>query len=853
MYEAIAIFYKEISEFADSEEGFAIFYEAVGEEESWDVNKRFDCAKERQKRCVEGIEKALLRMERKHPSKRYAAEQEQNTRIVRGGRAKYEHDVIPDPKVVVPKYMESDYVKELEVSMLEVAANDSIEVKWPFLKKSGDHMIMRICNKAGNRNDAIANLTVGDGMLALENGFAHFPHKPVHKVVEVPDESLDVREEGIIYCSQDPWKQDPFDPDKDESNHNWLQLRGYCMVSRFHKTCKGQPVYIWLSQPDMAFLQAYISLAHRYLTSVGKIMNSETPLFIGMAGGVYLNSKDSPYTKFLEITGVPRMTAFKNRKMFIEHAWDQKDETLRDMSTYACNNSLRIQEKHYLPDETKRKFSAIAHSEFRKSLALAEEAVNHDVNFRIRISKKMDEEFKRMTKEVTEANMQEFLEVQSNLNVKPRMNRIVTEKVKLAIIQTIWIAASYKVDITKQGNVADILMTGKRKVNFSNQMLILRIIDILPSTWECVAVLKQNLIDYCEILNNSNQEFATDSIGLRLIEQNWSQKICTTLDNLGRARTTGSSTLVKKLNDIYLQSGTDKYTFGSSILRNQVINWSTEKQKKEQESISAIEYHGIIQSRINAMESVAGSDQHTMDIGSGTDADNISTNQLDRVDGSECNLSMNESISMKHQNPHAKKGSNNVDISNCGGLVEKEFEVEDVLFSLPKSPLKTQVRVGKQVIDCTGPIQVSNVKTVMKRVKNDRSGNTVFNNDMKRSLLRLYVSLAQNPLAIGKAEMSRQCLPIYNNNSIDLGGDLVRLNIVAFSNRTLGDILSRRGKNGDTRGLAYPIFKVINCTLYLFFYDINMLVCRLWSHIRQSRDYQKLESVFLKSLSIMTK
>ena len=138
----------------------------------------------------------------------------------------------------------------------------------------------------------------------------------------------------------------------------------------------------------------------------------------------------------------------------------------------------------------------------------------------------------------------------------------------------------------------------------------------------------------------------------------------------------------------------------------------------------------------------------------------------------------------------------------------RELEVENVVFSLPPSPLKTRIQVGNQVIESIDSVQISTVKNVVKNVTTDKKGRTLFNNSMKRSLLELYIKLAANPLATGKAAMSRECINIWENESIDMGGDQIKLKHLAFSYGTLGDILYRRGKGGHTAGLSYPIFKV---------------------------------------------
>ena len=97
---------------------------------------------------------------------------------------------------------------------------------------------------------------------------------------------------------------------------------------------------------------------------------------------------------------------------------------------------------------------------------------------------------------------------------------------------------------------------------------------------------------------------------------------------------------------------------------------------------------------------------------------------------------------------------------------------------------------------------------------------TKINDRMRRSLLYLYCKKAKDPLVCGKGNMMRQWEPIYNNDAIVMNGDLIELKQLANSPYTLGEIMFRRGKGGDTRGLSYPIFQV---TLLLCF--IRMSKC----------------------------
>ena len=273
-----------------------------------------------------------------------------------------------------------------------------------------------------------------------------------------------------------------------------------------------------------------------------------------------------------------------------------------------------------------------------------------------------------------------------------------------------------------------------------------------------MSVLKENLYAYCRLLNDGSVKNITD---MRPIERDWSFKLCAALESLGRNTTTGSSMIVKLLNDIYIQTGSDQYTLGSPILRNQVLKWKTHETKKQENKMSVPEFHQKLRDNC------------------------VYPKQVETPEGTSTNQD-EEGVSNER----------------------RELEVENVVFSLPPSPLKTRIQVGNQVIESIDLVQISTVKNVVKNVTTDKKGRTLFNNSMKRSLLELYIKLAANPLATGKAAMSRECINIWENESIDMGGDQINLKHLAFSYGTLGDILYQRGKGGHTAGLSYPIFKV---------------------------------------------
>ena len=52
----------------------------------------------------------------------------------------------------------------------------------------------------------------------------------------------------------------------------------------------------------------------------------------------------------------------------------------------------------------------------------------------------------------------------------------------------------------------------------------------------------------------------------------------------------------------------------------------------------------------------------------------------------------------------------------------RELEVEDVVFSLPSSPIKSRIQVGNQVIESSESVQIFTVKNVVLNITTDKEG-----------------------------------------------------------------------------------------------------------------------------------
>ena len=795
MYSAINTVYDEILNYAELPAGMAQFMkpqsnEAISEDE----------ARKRIKEFITDVKILRDSMNRTKPYSRWKAEQDENTLITRDGKKLFEKVFIPDPKLVVHQYLQSEYSKTIEDDLIRLASDPSRPVEWAVLKRITDHILIRFGLKGGNRTEAYGKLRRGDLIKALKKGFSAFPFKPLDLTEKVPDENL---EDGN-YVSNNPWLEDPNDPDPDQQNPNWNRLKGYSLQLDFHKTLGKSPVVIWLSQVDMLLLKCYEECSNRYLKANKIDVTINTPLFVNSIGGFYVGSKTNSvdFAKFLEITGLVHMTFYVMRRMFINFAWSQKDATLKECAAWAANHTLDTAVTHYVNEAAHIDMSNIITAAYRSVMSLAEESIDQDISgTRLKVNDEQDERFHDMNDDVIESELEEYLAIQSDRynQVKPSLHRVMTEKAKCALIDLICTAHENKICPTGV-EVGYILLGDKGKLSFDCQQLILKLLDTVPRSWKCVDDLLENFFLYGELLSESYSDPTLQD--LLKIENAWVNKLVNILQALGKEKTTANSRLLKRLYDFANHVGSLEFTFGSKRLRHQVKNFMPHKTLQlkgtsEENTVNPIEYMETIHQRISKIKEATGSSvTKTLKIMEEDDTRSLKSMNHKVIDDSDAASLITASVC-------------DTESTTAAAFENVEFETEEVVLSLPESPFKMKVRIGSEVVESTDNIQISEIHKVSKKVLKNSHGTIMFTDPMKRSLLQLYIIYAKNPLADRKADMTRECQYIYDKKSIDVNGDLIRINQIAKSSATLGDIMHRRFSRGmDKGGLSFPIFEV---------------------------------------------
>ena len=763
MYSVYLVFLDQIAKEAESREGQIKFSVPRGEEEKlWSKAVQEEKGRERSKAFVQDIDSLKARMARENPTQTWTAEKTEISKMLKEGRELFEQSITPDPKIVVPTYLNSEYVITLEEQLVRMADDPSYIPQWSELRQFTDDLLLRMCLKSGNRTQCFSILQRHHFARALKQPRVHWPLK------------------GCEKGDKEVYLQDVLENEKNKNVSNAQDdvLKGYCITEDFHKTGERQPIMLWLSSEDMKLLQAYEEVSHRYALDQGVELDKDSPLFISKRCLPYITEKYNltNFSKFLEITGLPRFAFYDARDWFVNHGWSQEDANMIECSATGAGHTTKTAKRYYLTDATKKLMSAKAHISYRSDLSLPEETLStRDSD--LYISETQNERITSMNEESRNDKLKEYLDVSSKSynHLKATLNRVITEKAKCAMMRMIKLSNEQGLNFSNHGSAAELMLSEGSKLNALTQVRLLRMLDILPQDWDCIISLKENLLDYCELLRNDS-DCLTDDI--RKIEDLYTKKLARVLNDLRENKPIVNPSILQDFHAIALSTDSLEFTLGNESLQSQLKCISSNgTQEVQKPNISADAFADVLKKRKKG--------------------------QI---------LSSEECQSAKRSIVEQEDGS--------GDFEDVAFDVNRVVMNLPESPLKKRVKIGNIVIDSKDQIEVSEVRTVTKKVKKDKKQNVNFNDRMRRSLLYLYCIKANNPLVCGKGNMIRQCEPIYNNESIDMNGDLIELKQLANSPYTLGEIMFRRGKGGDTRGLSYPIFQVT-----LLFHLIRMSKC----------------------------
>ena len=203
---------------------------------------------------------------------------------------------------------------------------------------------------------------------------------------------------------------------------------------------------------------------------------------------------------------------------------------------------------------------------FREKINANEKLVDDNVA-PVFISTEQDERLKEGNIELERTKLKRWLEVvrRQQAGKVPTLFQTITPPVRAAILELIIKCGENGIYVTNVGNPMDIFLNGSPVIKNRNIPIILRMLQLAPDSWECVNILRDNLLAFASLLAEEND------VTLRYIETMWSYKLLKSLDHMRRGSIEDKIVLsiFADVCSIYKF----RYAMGNDALKNQINHW----------------------------------------------------------------------------------------------------------------------------------------------------------------------------------------------------------------------------------------------------------------------------------------
>ena len=155
--------------------------------------------------------------------------------------------------------------------------------------------------------------------------------------------------------------------------------------------------------------------------------------------------------------------------------------------------------KFYMSEELKKAMANAAHSWFVSEVKGFEEKKCENAHA-VLISEQQEERLKQGEEELETRKKEEECERLKGKMVDqvPKKDRVITSKVRIALVDTIVKASEMDFPITKYGNILDLFFLGNPVVRHQNMVVILRMIHLVNC--KSRAILVENMIMYAKLI-----------------------------------------------------------------------------------------------------------------------------------------------------------------------------------------------------------------------------------------------------------------------------------------------------------------------------------------------------------------
>ena len=505
--------------------------------------------------------------------------------IFRAARKETEGKDVPDPAVVVPRFLDHELTKNAENAILDAAESHRV-VSDSELNEWAEFLILRVMCLMGNRSDCLRNMTWGDFWKAIRKSFAAYPFN------KIPS-NLNTEGDGGKgdYQRSDPWSSDPNDPDDMFSNHDddpvWQGVRGHVVEIRFHKTGASYMGYIFLNSIDVMFLKCWEEILSNKLWQKfdERKLENEDAIFIGSSGNPVLTVHRPPRLEmFILRAGIPNSTSYVFRYMYVKSLYNAKSALLREAEQFALCHGSKTAVRSYMGQEHKKLLAVTAHTFYRSQIQKEVEAVNVKDTLTA-FSEKQRERAQASMREVDREDLDLALTVEkrkddafkSYFRTHKGKEQLILlgDHQRVALLEML--LEGQKQGVTSQGRSPLFLLTGEPIQNLACGVLLLRTFHSIAPSTPCIAVLQESILNFCLMLEDE------EHLDLRSVEVKWVERVLKAIWNIRKRKNPPSNLRVLNVFfDISRYSGNGYlYCCGNNLLRNAMVWWHTILNSKQ--------------------------------------------------------------------------------------------------------------------------------------------------------------------------------------------------------------------------------------------------------------------------------
>ena len=492
----------------------------------------------------------------------------------------------------ITKYLEHPLVVNFYDEMLAFASSEKVPTG-PKMVYFTKHLLPTIHIKSGMRQEIWQNMRLKHWIEAIQGDECAFPFLDLSQVdLEEARKSGRVME-GFCEGEEIYFREDGFNPDHivrddpmmlDPDSRELLVGRA-CIVWN-HKTGKRYPAIIWFSVYDCCYLRAYEAIRFRYLESIGmdgKDIN--LPFFINSKGDAYLNKSQAQmdWTWFKQINQCGDFTGHQGRKIMSDYIKSHKNAVMKEGREYAMCNTNSVDKLYYQSKIYKKQLAMTAAANYQQAVSGHNRAVSgvsgvvttgKDVPY-FQDNQREREKRAKLAVDIQARDKFFRAEEKSLVRVKPSLKRLITPHVRKALVDCL--IACRGQSITSKGDMVDIFMSGDCVLSRGCCKLLLRMIFMLPSNLACVGILKENLLAYAEL--------SEETSSMRKLEWAYAWKLLGVIMGLKKTKNCESKALIysmARLNKAVEAENPLGYAFGNLNLRTSIrLMLSQEKTREE--------------------------------------------------------------------------------------------------------------------------------------------------------------------------------------------------------------------------------------------------------------------------------